>query len=222
MPALPGPHPVHPPPTRAPATSSFFPPRELRDLQLHVHTKQQTLKSKIRYAVRSEAEGAVNEFAHGHCMRRCRHREQGKGRIQHVLTAIAVNIQRLSGLTPTEEAGERRFPPRVGSGSPCSPIRAGTRVLPTWPKLSALSRSGDARRRSAVRPGNARRKPPRLVEPFPATGPRGPEGFFGGGAVASNTDAASAVFPPTVMPKSQLTLLRTAGSRWERAVRRPR
>ncbi|MFJ2738035.1 transposase [Streptomyces sp. NPDC087440] len=37
-------------------------------------------------------------------MRRCRYRGQRKAHIQHVLTAIAVNIERLSGLPPNEEA----------------------------------------------------------------------------------------------------------------------
>ncbi|GAB2793942.1 transposase [Streptomyces daliensis] len=55
-------------------------------------------------------EGTVNEFAHGYGMRRCRCRGQGKARVQHVLTAIAVNIERLSGLPPAEEAPIPRRP----------------------------------------------------------------------------------------------------------------
>jgi hypothetical protein len=39
-----------------------------------------------------------------------RYRGQGKAHIQHVLTAIAVNIERLSRLTPTEEAPTPRQP----------------------------------------------------------------------------------------------------------------
>ncbi|MGN9760080.1 hypothetical protein [Streptomyces sp. SD31] len=53
-----------------------FPPRELRDLQLRVRAEQQT----------------PNEFAHGHGMRHCRYRGQPKAHLQHILTAIAVNI----------------------------------------------------------------------------------------------------------------------------------
>ncbi|MHC5701196.1 transposase [Streptomyces tirandamycinicus] len=81
-----------------------FPPRELRDLQLRVRAEQRTPEWKARYAVRSGVEGTVNEFAHGHGMRRCRYRGQGKAHVQHVLTAIAVNIERLSGLPPAVEA----------------------------------------------------------------------------------------------------------------------
>ncbi|MGK4585995.1 IS1182 family transposase [Kitasatospora sp. HPMI-4] len=51
-----------------------FPPRELRDLQIRVRAEQQTAVWKARYAVRSGIEGTINEFAHGHGMRRCRYR----------------------------------------------------------------------------------------------------------------------------------------------------
>ncbi|MFJ3933151.1 transposase [Streptomyces sp. NPDC090029] len=85
-------------------------PRELRDLQLRVRAEQQTPEWKARYAVRSGVEGTVNEFAHGHGMRRCRYRGQSKAHVQHVLTAIAINIERLSGLPPTEKAPPSRRP----------------------------------------------------------------------------------------------------------------
>ncbi|WP_307129214.1 transposase [Streptomyces aurantiacus] len=85
-----------------------FPPRELRDLQLRIRTEQQTPEWKARYAVRSGVEGTVNEFAHGHGMRHWRYRGQGKAHIQHVLTAIAVNIERLSKLPPDETPMPRR------------------------------------------------------------------------------------------------------------------
>ncbi|MET7479102.1 transposase [Streptomyces sp. NPDC005648] len=87
-----------------------FPPRELRDLQLRVRAEQQTPEWKTRYAVRSGVESTVNELAHGHNMRRCRYRGQGKVHVQHVLTAIAVNIERLSGLSPAKEAPTLRRP----------------------------------------------------------------------------------------------------------------
>lgn len=87
-----------------------FPPRELRDLQVRVRTKQQTPDWKARYAVRSGVEGTINEFAHGHGMRHCRYRGQPKAHLQHVLTAIAVNIERLSGWPVTEETSSPRPP----------------------------------------------------------------------------------------------------------------
>lgn len=107
----------HPCPVRGQCTTSRenarnvgFPPRELRDLQLRVRTEQQTPEWKTRYAVRSGVEGTVNEFAHGHGMRHCRYRGQDKAHLQHVLTAIAVNIERLSSLPPIEEALTPRRP----------------------------------------------------------------------------------------------------------------
>jgi transposase len=96
--------------SRQSARNVGFPPRELRDLQLRVRTDQQTPEWKTRYAVRSGVEGTVNEFAHGHGMRRCRYRGQPKAHLQHVFTAIAVNIERLSGLPPTGETPLPRPP----------------------------------------------------------------------------------------------------------------
>ncbi|MEU3465628.1 transposase [Streptomyces sp. NPDC006733] len=59
---------------------------------------------------RSGVEGTVNEFAHGHGLHRCRYRGQDKAHIQHLLTAIAINIERLSRLSPTEAASRPRRP----------------------------------------------------------------------------------------------------------------
>jgi hypothetical protein len=86
-----------------------FPPRELLDLQVRVRAEQQTPDWQARYAVRSGVEGTVNEFAHGHGMRRCRYRGQPKAHLQHVFTAIAVNIEQLSRLPP----GDETIPPRL-------------------------------------------------------------------------------------------------------------
>ncbi|MFI6663240.1 hypothetical protein ACIBL8_48140 [Streptomyces sp. NPDC050523] len=44
-------------------------------------------------------------------MRRCRYRGQSRAHIQHALTAIAVNIDRLSGQPPTQEAPSPVSPP---------------------------------------------------------------------------------------------------------------
>ena len=73
-------------------------------------TEQQTPDWQTRHAVRSGVEGTVNEFAHGHGMRRCRYRGQPKAHLQHVFTAIAVNIERLSGLPPSGETSPSRLP----------------------------------------------------------------------------------------------------------------
>ncbi|MFF0110682.1 transposase [Streptomyces hirsutus] len=96
--------------SRESARNVGFPPRELRDLQVRVRAEQQTPEWKARYAVRSGVEGTVNEFAHGHGLRRCRYRGQNKAHLQHVLTAVAVNIERLSGLPSTGEGPPPRQP----------------------------------------------------------------------------------------------------------------
>lgn len=104
-------------PVRAQCTTSRdgarnvgFPPRELRDLQVRVRAEQHTPDWKSRYAVRSGVEGTINEFAHGHGMRRCRYRGQPKAHLQHVFTAIAVNVERLSGQPSPGETTSPRSP----------------------------------------------------------------------------------------------------------------
>jgi transposase len=82
--------------SRASSRSVGFPPKELLELQLRNRAERQEPAWHKRYAVRSGIEGTIFEFTHGHGMRRCRYRGQSKTHLQHVLTAIAVNIERLS------------------------------------------------------------------------------------------------------------------------------
>ena len=103
-------------PARAACTTSGdgkrtvgFPPRELYDLQIRNRADQQDPAWHKRYAVRSGIEGTVCEFTRGHGMRHCRYRGQPKAHLQHVLTAIAVNIERLSR-QPSDEGTARRPP----------------------------------------------------------------------------------------------------------------
>jgi transposase len=84
-----------------------FPPRELHELQIRNRADQQDPAWHKRYAVRSGIEGTVCELARGHGMRHCRYRGQPKAHLQHVLTAIAVNIERLSQLPPGESTSPR-------------------------------------------------------------------------------------------------------------------
>jgi transposase len=101
-------------PARAACTTSGdgkrtvgFPPRELYELQLRNRADQQDPAWHKRYAVRSGIEGTICELANGHSMRRCRYRGQPKAHLQHVLTAIAVNIERLSQLPPGQSTSTR-------------------------------------------------------------------------------------------------------------------
>ena len=91
-------------PARAACTTSGdgkrtvgFPPLEL---QVRNRADQQDPAWRKRYAMRSGIEGTVCELTRGHGMRHCRYRGQPKAHLQHVLTAIAVNIERLSQLPP--------------------------------------------------------------------------------------------------------------------------
>src|SRR5262249_25569687 len=84
-----------------------LPPRELYELQARNRADQQDPAWHKRYAVRSGVEGTVCEFARGHGIRHCRYRGQPKAHLQHVLTAIAVNIERLSQLPPGESTSPR-------------------------------------------------------------------------------------------------------------------
>jgi transposase len=84
-----------------------FPPRELYELQVRNRADQQDPAWHKRYAVRSGIEGTVCELARGHGMRHCRYRGQPKAHLQHVLTAIAVNIERLSQQPPGESTPPR-------------------------------------------------------------------------------------------------------------------
>ncbi|MFF3325571.1 transposase [Streptomyces sp. NPDC002889] len=99
--------------SRGSARNVGFPPRELRDLQVRVRAEQQMPDWQARYAVRSGVEGTVNEFAHGHGMRRRRYRGQSKAHLQHVFTAIAMNIERLSGAALTRSVVEQPQKHRV-------------------------------------------------------------------------------------------------------------
>jgi Transposase DDE domain len=101
-------------PARAACTTSGdgkptvgFPPRELLELQVRNRADQQHPAWHKRHAVRPGIEGTVCEFAHRHGMRHRRHRRQPKAHLQHVLTAIAVNIERLSQLPPGQSPTQR-------------------------------------------------------------------------------------------------------------------
>jgi hypothetical protein len=92
-----------PRPVRAKCTTSWdsarnagFLLRQLLELQLRHRAEQQEPAWHKRYAGRSGIEGTICEFAHGHGMRHCRYRGQPKAHLQHVLTALAVDVERLS------------------------------------------------------------------------------------------------------------------------------
>jgi transposase len=87
-----------------------FLPRHLHELQARQRATQDTPEWKRLYGARSGVEGTINECANGHQMRRCRYHGLGKAHVQHVLTAIAINIERLSEQEPDNSTYRPRTP----------------------------------------------------------------------------------------------------------------
>ncbi|MEC4018296.1 IS1182 family transposase [Streptomyces sp. H27-D2] len=94
---------------RAPRTVNFL-PRHLHELQTQNRADQHDPQWRRRYARRSGVEGTVNELVNGHQMRRCRYRGVAKAHVQHVFTAIAINIERLSEQEPPDSTYRPRPP----------------------------------------------------------------------------------------------------------------
>lgn len=87
-----------------------FLPRELHDLQSESRTEQQTPEWLSRYSLRAGIESTINEFVNGHGMRQCRYRSEEKAHVQHVLTAIAVNLERIAAHLPPAPESQPRTP----------------------------------------------------------------------------------------------------------------
>ncbi|MEN8652233.1 transposase [Streptomyces sp. 21So2-11] len=85
-------------------------PCHLHELQAQNRADQQDPHCQRRYAARSGIEGTVNEFVNGHQMRRFRYRGITKAHVQHVFTAIAINIKRLSEQEPPDSTSRARPP----------------------------------------------------------------------------------------------------------------
>jgi transposase len=73
-----------------------FLPRHLHELQTRNRTDQQDPQWRRLYAIRSGVEGTICEFINGHQARRSRYHGLRKTHVQHVLTGIAINIERLA------------------------------------------------------------------------------------------------------------------------------
>ena len=96
--------------TKGTARLVGFPPQELFELQAQAHSQVHDAAWRERYARRSGIESTICEVVNGHGMRQCRYRGQGKMHIQNVLTAIAVNIERLSTQTHPHQPRDPRPP----------------------------------------------------------------------------------------------------------------
>ncbi|MEU9190748.1 transposase [Streptomyces sp. NPDC048484] len=96
--------------TPGPFRSLYFPTRRLHELQVKNRADQQDRDWRRLYRRRSGAEGTIEEFADGHHGRRCRYRVLAKPHVQHVLTALAINVERLSLQEPADSSDRPRPP----------------------------------------------------------------------------------------------------------------
>ncbi|MDQ0605399.1 transposase [Streptomyces canus] len=92
------------------ARTVYFLPQQLHELQARSRADQQDPAWRQLYAVRSGVEGTIAELALGHRARRCRFHGLPKTHVQHVLTAIAVNIERLAEQDPQNAIHRPRRP----------------------------------------------------------------------------------------------------------------
>jgi Transposase DDE domain len=77
-----------------------FLPRHLHELQTQNRADQQDPKWRRLYSTRSGVEGTICEFVNGHQARRSRYHGLRKTHVQHILTGIAINIERLASRAP--------------------------------------------------------------------------------------------------------------------------
>jgi transposase len=87
-------------------------PRELREALQAAWRQQETAEWKAEYAVRAGVEGTLSQGIRGFGPRRCRYIGLAKARLQHVATAAAINVYRLSdwvGSVPRAAARTSRF-----------------------------------------------------------------------------------------------------------------
>ncbi|MDT0382664.1 transposase [Streptomyces sp. DSM 42041] len=85
-----------------------FLPRHLHELQARTRADQQDSQWRRLYATRSGVEGTLCEFINGHRARRSRYNGHRKTHVQHVLTGIAINIERLASRTTRHPHRPRR------------------------------------------------------------------------------------------------------------------
>ena len=87
-------------------------PRELHEALQAARLHQETAEWKAEYAARAGIEGTLSQGVRGFGLRRCRYRGLAKARLQHVATASAINVYRLSdwlGGVPRSATRTSRF-----------------------------------------------------------------------------------------------------------------
>ncbi|MEU3099431.1 transposase [Streptomyces sp. NPDC006967] len=102
--------------TPGPFRSLYFPTHRLHELQTKNRADQQDADWRRLYGRHSGAEGTIEEVADGHRGHRCRYRGLAKTHVQHVPTALAINVERLSLQEPDD--GSYRPRPQDSRQSP--------------------------------------------------------------------------------------------------------
>jgi transposase len=72
-------------------------PREQHEALQAARRQQETAEWKAEYAVRAGVEGTLSQGIRGFGLRNCRYIGLAKARLQHVATAAAINVHRISG-----------------------------------------------------------------------------------------------------------------------------
>jgi transposase len=71
-------------------------PREPHEALQAARRQQETPEWQAEYAVRAGVEGTLSQGVRGFGLRRCRDIDLARTRLQHVATAVAINIDRRS------------------------------------------------------------------------------------------------------------------------------
>jgi hypothetical protein len=85
-----------------------FLPHHLFERQAANRDEQNQEQWQQTYASRAGVEGTINEVVNAHQARDCRYRGLAKTHLQHVLTAIAINIERLAAREPPDNHHPRQ------------------------------------------------------------------------------------------------------------------
>nr|WP_222109932.1 IS1182 family transposase [Streptomyces cupreus] len=83
-------------------------PRPLHEIQMRNRLDQRTEQWQGRYAIRAGIEAALSQNVRAHGLRRSRYRGLARTHVQHVLTALACNITRVSDWVSSTPRTRRR------------------------------------------------------------------------------------------------------------------
>lgn len=152
VPPLPSPHPLHRLRRQCPAPWGFP-----RDNSVTCNSASGPSSRHPAGRVRSGVAGTIAEFADRHGMRHCLYRGQPKAHLQHVLTVIAVIIERLRGQSatgdPSSPGPPTAFQTFLGQKRDPGQVLAHPRQLSSTIKVTdraELSRLGNSTARPAA------------------------------------------------------------------------